>query len=106
MPTSLTRRSPSKSATAALFSQASKRTLCDGCSRDIPEHWPKRPWGQWNSSRCFAKLKSGVRNARAARVQAAVPGAVDEGKRDRLASRVRANGDGRDKPATIPDGAG
>ena len=51
-------------------------------------------------------LESGVRNAPAARVQAAVPGAVDEGKRDRLASRVRANGDGRDKPATIPDGAG
>jgi hypothetical protein len=75
-------------------------------SGDIYEHWPKRPWGQRNSSGCSSGLRSGVRNAPTARVQAAVPSAVDEGKRDRLASRVRPNGDGRGKPATIPDGAG
>jgi hypothetical protein len=45
-----------------------------------------------------------VGNTPAARVQAAEPAAVDEAERDRLASRVRANGDGRGKPAGIPDG--
>ena len=53
----------------------------------------------------LAGLESGVRNAPAVRVQAAEPGAVDEAERDRLASSVRANGEGRGKPAAIPDGA-
>src|SRR6266851_2459171 len=52
----------------------------------------------------LVELKSGVRNAPATRVQAAEPGAVDEAERDRLASGVRANGDGRGKHAAIPDG--
>ena len=53
----------------------------------------------------LVELKSGVTNAPTARVQAAEPGVVEEAERDRLASRVRANGDRRGKPAAIPDGA-
>jgi len=41
-----------------------------------------------------------------ARVQAVEPGVVEEAERDRLPSRVRANGDGRRETAAIPDGAG